>query len=79
MEERIKTLGLTSDGTSNPIVKGDNAKLRELQNILDAEGYQNDTYICSVFFGIPVPEPEDIKAIVLNHEGGINGYCLLTA
>ena len=79
MIEKIKAMGLETDGDKNPIVKGDNAKLLELKAMLDENGYKNDTGICSLLFGIPNPKLEEVTAIMLNHEGGINGYCLLGA
>ena len=79
MIDRIKAMGLETDNDTNHIVKGDNAKLLELKAMLDENGYTNDTEICSILFGIPNPQPEEVTAIMLNHEGGVNGYCLLTA
>ena len=79
MIEKIKAMGLETDGDKNPIVKGDNAKLLELKDMLDENGYTNDTEVCSILFGIPNPKPEEVTAIMLNHEGGVNGYCLLVA
>lgn len=78
MVEKIKAMGLEVTGDNDFMeVNGDNAKLRELKEILDDEGYENDSFAMSLFFGIETPtKPSEIRKIIVNHVAG-KGYLLV--
>lgn len=78
MVEKIKAMGLEVTGDEDFMeVSGDNAKLRELKEILDNEGYENDSSAMSLLFGIKPPiKSTDIRKIMVNHVSG-KGYLLV--